>query len=146
MEHPIKRLLLLLYRLQQRDVLCCNELEICNVCTTFSCFLFCFLVTSANPEYTGTCLRSEVQCINPTDFRVHNRILFWFFCCCYFVIVLFFFCVVFFYGLSIGNFSVTYKFGVKQRQSIFFTAKLHNCSMSSDTTVFFYTCTSCLQV
>ena len=55
--------------------------------------LLFLIVTSANPEYTGTCLRSEVQCINPTDFRVHNRILFWFFfCCChcYYVIVLFF--------------------------------------------------------
>ena len=55
-----------------------------------SCFLFCFLVTSANPEYTGTCLRSEVQCINPTDFRVHNRILFWFFFAVAIVIMLLF--------------------------------------------------------
>ena len=76
--------------------------------------LLFLIVTSANPEYTGTCLRSEVQCINPTDFRVHNRILFCFvffavaivilllycfFCCC---------CLIFFLKtLSIGNFSAT---------------------------------------
>lgn len=47
-------------------------------------------VTSANPEYTGTCLRGEVQCINPTDFRVHNRILFWFFFAVAIVIMLLF--------------------------------------------------------